>query len=521
MARIPILNSPGQLQTGNQTLQTAQLPAVTNASIGKALGDVSSVAFDISKKAKRANDVTHLTNASLEMQKAQLEFATFQQGEADESKWLPKWQELTTKIEGNVSKMPLTPDARAQLTDRFSKWSTNGTIAVQAEGFKQAGVRMEASLQDAVTSKNYPAAYQNIDDQVANNQLLPEQGKLRKTQLRKQELDDKYNDFLAQKEMLLGQSGGDIASIEKLEKVLDNARDTMTPAQYDLEASVLMDRKEKAVVDLEIRDNPKSVLLKLDEKNKDGEYFYAPNLKTPQQRESLKNNALARVEEIQGQEKYNVMLGIASGGVTTYEEAETLMPQSDVVQKSAIKAVFDKKPPNKYEAQILLRSLDRAIDAYDGSTDANGDEMFTIVDTINRLNLYDDKLTSVQRDRFYKKAQAKTPPSPIESEVANHKKFVDYSFEPKMKALLDDNGSIKAGKEEEMRKLMSQRDKVVSEYEQMIKSGEIKTRADARNASIQMLNQPYADDVMDYLWRIPGDGPQVGGFDAGNSNQKK
>ena len=143
MARIPILNSPAQLNTGNQTVRTPNLPAVTNASIGKAVGDVSNVMMDISEKAKRANDVTKLTEASLAMNQAQVDFATFQQENPDESKWLPKWQELQDSIKSRFDQEELTPDARLQLSDRFSSWGTRGTIMVQANAFKQTGARME------------------------------------------------------------------------------------------------------------------------------------------------------------------------------------------------------------------------------------------------------------------------------------------------------------------------------------------------------------------------------------------
>jgi hypothetical protein len=149
MARIPILRDSSQLQTGNQTQQTAQLPAVTNASIGKALGDVAGVAMDIQEMSRRANDVTNLTTASLRMNEAQKEFATFQQSPEgqDETQWLPKWKELETKLQSEIGSMPLTPNARAQLTNRFSEWSTNGTINVQAGAFKQTGKRMDATVE--------------------------------------------------------------------------------------------------------------------------------------------------------------------------------------------------------------------------------------------------------------------------------------------------------------------------------------------------------------------------------------
>lgn len=148
MARIPILQDPQQINTGNQTAQTARLPAVTNAAIGEALGNVANVAFDISKKAKRANDVTKLTEASLAMNQAQVEFAAWQQSPEgqNEKDWLPKWQELQNSIKSRFDQEALSPDARLQFTDRFSSWGTRGTIMVQANAFKQAGQRMDATV---------------------------------------------------------------------------------------------------------------------------------------------------------------------------------------------------------------------------------------------------------------------------------------------------------------------------------------------------------------------------------------
>lgn len=149
MARIPILNDPAQLRTGNQTQQTAQLPAVTNASLGKALGDVSKVGFDIMEKSRRANDVTTLTEASMAMHKAQMDFAEFQQNNPDETQWLPKWKEMQSGLEQRFNSAEVTPDAREHLNYRLSEWSARGTINVQAGAFKQTGKRMDATGQMA------------------------------------------------------------------------------------------------------------------------------------------------------------------------------------------------------------------------------------------------------------------------------------------------------------------------------------------------------------------------------------
>jgi len=168
MARIPILQSPSQLNTGNQTQQTANLPAVTNASLGKALGNVGQVAMDIAEKSKRANDVTNLTNASMMMNKEQMKFATFQQSPEgqDEKQWLPKWQEMQTNLEKQFNALELTPDARMQLTNRFSDWSMRGTINTQANAFKKTGQRMEDSFRAAYESDDFTTARQNAQDQV-------------------------------------------------------------------------------------------------------------------------------------------------------------------------------------------------------------------------------------------------------------------------------------------------------------------------------------------------------------------
>jgi len=137
--------------------------------------------------------------------------------------------------------------------------------------------------------------------------------------------------------------------------------------------------------------------------------------------------------------------------------------------------------------------------------------MFTIIDTINRLNLYDEKTTSKLRDKFYQKQDGRKPPSPIESEIANHKKFLDYVYEPKLKALMDSKtGEVPVDKQEEFRSLLSIRDQLATDFERMVEAGEIKTREQARNASVRMLAEPYANQVIDYYRYAPESKGQAG-----------
>lgn len=228
MARIPILNDPGQLSTGNQTIRTPDLPAVTNASIGKALGDVGSVAFDISEKAKRANDVTKLTEASLAMNKAQADFATWQQSPEgqDEKQWLPKWQEIQSTLKSQFDQAELTPDARLQLTDRFSNWATRGTIQVQASAIKQTGQRMEAlgemAKRQSIETGNTKIYDDHIDDSVKTGLILPQVGKNLKAQNADEVKRKTIADLNAQVPILTqAVKNGDRSAIEKLALIND------------------------------------------------------------------------------------------------------------------------------------------------------------------------------------------------------------------------------------------------------------------------------------------------------------
>lgn len=500
MARIPILQDPAQINTGNQTAQTARLPAVTNAAIGDALGNVANVAFDISEKAKRANDVTKLTEASLAMNQAQADFATWQQSPEgqNEKDWLPKWQELQNSIKSRFDQEELTPDARLQLSDRFSSWGTRGTIMVQANAFKQTGQRMEQGIDNAVKTKDFATARQGVRDAVANNVMPKEFGEAKLIAIDAEEKDAKWNGYVLQRERLADPKSRTPDTISQLELALDAAKDSMEPERYQLEVDNLNDMKDETFVYAEIQKNPERVVEMMD--NPD----FAPQLNAPQQRERLKNQALARIEEMQMEEQRTVMNGILGGSIQNMKQAETLMPRADAVTKAKIQSVFDKKPPTQYEASILKRALEKAVDEFDPTNDPDDSKTFQIVDTINRLNLYDEKLTSTLREKFYKKQQDRKPPSPIESEIANHKKFLDYVYEPKLKAMMDDKtGEVPVDKQEEFRSLLSVRDQLASDFERMVESGEIKTREQARNASVRMLAEPYANQVMDYFRYAP------------------
>lgn len=149
--QVPLLNSgniPLQ-QTGISVPRTAQLTA-GDTGIGKALQNIGGMMTELANQAAQANDVAELTNASMAMQQAQMDFATFQQETPDETQWLPKWKEIENGLQNRFSQAKLTPSARARLQQQFSNWSTSGTIETQALAFKQTGRRAEMAVQNAV-----------------------------------------------------------------------------------------------------------------------------------------------------------------------------------------------------------------------------------------------------------------------------------------------------------------------------------------------------------------------------------
>lgn len=179
MAKIPLLADPAQLQNGNQTLKTAQLPAVTNQSLVKGVDAIAQVSEGIMMKSRRAKDLTAMTSLDLAKSKAQIEFAKFQQENQDEEKWLPKWEETVGIIQAQAGEMSLTPEARQAVTSDLSSWSTRGTITVQSEAFKQAGrnarLAVDTAIQVGDQTGDYTPARKAVRGLRENNLISPEE----------------------------------------------------------------------------------------------------------------------------------------------------------------------------------------------------------------------------------------------------------------------------------------------------------------------------------------------------------
>jgi hypothetical protein len=218
---------------------------------------VGSVAFDIAEKAKRANDVTKLTEASLAMNKAQADFATWQQSPEgqDEKNWLPKWQSLQNDIKTQFDQAELTPEARMQFTDNLSNWATRGTINVQAQAFKQAGARMDAVVelakQDSVATGNLEPARQAIQNKVKAGFQTPEGAALEFKVLENQSKAKQSQDLRQEESelMRLGNEGNLNAWVE-LEQNYNKQKElgALTPKEHERAIAQLERGSEASIV---------------------------------------------------------------------------------------------------------------------------------------------------------------------------------------------------------------------------------------------------------------------------------
>jgi hypothetical protein len=498
--QVPLLNRgaiPLQ-QSGTMVARTAQLTS-GDTGMGRALQGIGAQLEDMAIKEQEADDARLMIDFEGEMRKAVDEQSVFQQQVQEQSEWLPAWQKRSTDLQKRLDGLKVSDKTRLNLTQSFGQFADRHTLNIRGQAFEQSQTRAKMTGQVRLQQAKTPEEVDQVISLMKNSNVgLPEQWDMEREPALNRIKDDQWNAYTLERARLADPQTRTPDSISQLELILENSKDSMETERYQLERSNLDDMKDEVFVYAEIQKNPERVAEMMD--NPD----FAPRLNAPQQRERIKNQALARIEKMQMEEQRTVMNGILSGSIQNMKQAETLMPRSDAIAKAKIQGVFDKKPPNQYEASILKRALEKAVDEFDPTNDPDDSKTFQIVDTINRLNLYDEKLTSTLRERFYKKQQDRKPPSPIESEIANHKKFLDYVYEPKLKALMDDKtGEVPVEKQEEFRSMLSVRDQLATDFERMVESGEIKTREQARNASVRMLAEPYANQVMDYYRYAP------------------
>lgn len=502
MARIPILQNPGQLNTGNQTPQTANLPAVTNAPVGQALSQVSNVASEIAQKAARANDVANLTEASLAMNKAQADFSTFQMENPDESKWLPKWQELTQEMEGKFSQLPLTPEARLSLTSRLGDWSMKGKTQVEAQAFKQAGRKAELAVQNAIQvgqqTGDFMPARQAAADYQAALPMTDEERQAMELQIQGAERKYAAEDFQAK----LTNARDNFDGLAMMDAVLQAEQaGVLKPS----EAKVYEDEAKRVEAIGAFRQMADVDPIIAQSKLKKNEF---PEL-TPTERDRMESYAEGRLREFKGREVTAFANFVTNGGSPNdFQFAWNAGPAEQAQLKEAAKR--DVKLTEQQAASLLL-NLDARIGKYDKAADPTGIEAVRISADLYAAKNAAPYAFSDLAERWGKRDTAAKPRATLE--IADNDAYIAKIYGPKMDALLvqdgENKGQIQPGKEAEWRRLQSEATEKKQMFRQQIDANP--TPEKARKLSQDILTAPVADETVRYFDMFDsGDGIQVG-----------
>ncbi len=152
MPLVPLAPIAGAPRTnGARVLPTAELQA-GNARQGmqmaQALGQVGETLAGLQAKYAEITDARSMIEAENVMRKTTQDFNTWRMSaeNADESQWLPKWQEMQGAAQKQIDGLKMTEGARLNTTRSWGRWSDAQTISVQGDVFKQGVRRTNAAL---------------------------------------------------------------------------------------------------------------------------------------------------------------------------------------------------------------------------------------------------------------------------------------------------------------------------------------------------------------------------------------
>lgn len=491
MARIPILNDPGQVRTGSQLLRPPELKAVTNEAVGQAIGRAGQVLEGVAEKAKRAKDVTILTDANIAMSQAQVEFAKYQQDNPDESTWVEKWGEITEQIKSTTDQQAMTPEARAQLSNRFTSWSTTGTINAQAAAYRQTGNNARLSVDTAVKNGqmtgDYGPAYQAVDSLVANNLATKDEGdnmrvgvEANQKQYQRSEYDTRMQQAYEKYDGATAMMLADKAHAEGL----------LSPAEYDvqldkaLELETMGTFREVAITD--------PVIAR--QKLKTGEFSEL----SPKKKAEAEEFADTTLRDYQMRERSSVADLITNGDDLSNYKFKWIL---DDTSQAEIRKVAQQKPPTPAQAATMRLDLEAQIGKYSLDADPDRSQMIYISAQVEAMKkavpyAYSDLATTWATKKGGGTA------SLADMEIGDNDDYLAKLYKPKMDALLDDDKNIRKGKEGEFRRLQSEVTDLKQKYRQQI--GENPTPEKARKLSSDILSLPAADKTVDYFRAYDG-----------------
>lgn len=233
-----------------QPLRTATVAAQSD-DIGKSLMGLGERGMQAFQAYTQANDARQLFEAETEMQTAVADFSKFQADNPDESKWLPKWQEISDKLKQRNGDRRLSDGGRLSLVQGVGRWAANHTQRVQESALKQSASRAfqagKNSIDAAIENGDAEGAHSAIKILEASNVVFPEQAHAMrldvdrsiKTKVAEREFDDlammtASNPAMARELADEGVKAGRISDLQrfKLNEMADRESDRMRAESY-------------------------------------------------------------------------------------------------------------------------------------------------------------------------------------------------------------------------------------------------------------------------------------------------
>lgn len=195
MARVPLAQIASAPNVSTQPQGVARLQA-GNATQGmqmaEAIGKTGVVLGNLREKYIEINDTRNLIEAENVMRAKTQEFNNWRSdpANADESKWLTKWQEVQGETQKHIDGLEMTEGARLSLTRSFGRWSDGQTISVQGDAFKQGvkrtGSALELRIKQGVDAGDDGLVSSSYDQAAKLGVMLPEEAELGKFDALKQ-----------------------------------------------------------------------------------------------------------------------------------------------------------------------------------------------------------------------------------------------------------------------------------------------------------------------------------------------
>lgn len=176
IARAPVIGNVTPVQLTSNANRTAQM--------GQAIGQAGETLVNLQAKYAELVDARSMIAAENVMRQTTNDFNAWRLDpqNADESAWLPKWQEMQSAAQKQIDGLKMTEGARLNTTRSWGRWSDAQTISVQGDVFKQGVQRtkdaLDLRMKQGIDSGDDSLIRSTVEHGVKLGVFTPEEGAL-------------------------------------------------------------------------------------------------------------------------------------------------------------------------------------------------------------------------------------------------------------------------------------------------------------------------------------------------------